>query len=256
MIEANAAEAKVTLCYLGYPHSGKSTDRMPSSLARAAKRVEPLLSDRERARAERLVYASDRACFVLAHALKRRVLAQLGAGPATELTFETDANGRPELVFNAPYGRPATFPIFSLSHTYGMVACAAMWSDDEALSLGLDIEWTHRAVEAQALADHYLAPIEAEWLRSRPSATRDFDFIRLWTMKEAVAKALGLGLLHPFDQFACDVDGATAHGKGLDDGIPLAVTPLDIGSEHAGSLALRGTATAAVAMRRLSLSDL
>lgn len=261
MIEANEPGAKVTFCYLAYPHCGQRTDRVSPSVARTAERVEAVLSDDERTRADRFVFASDRVGFLLAHALKRRLLEHLGAGPAAELTFETDNNGRPGLVSSAIHRKATAFATFSLSHTTGMVACAAGWSDDADLSLGLDIEWTGRewtgrAVDMQDLADHVLAPAEADWLRSRPTASRDFDFLRLWTMKEAVAKALGLGLLHPFDQFVCNIERQTAHGRGLDDGKPWAVRLLEIGSEHTGTLALRGAATMAVTAWPLSLSDM
>ncbi|MFG3713891.1 4'-phosphopantetheinyl transferase family protein [Micromonospora sp. NPDC047730] len=59
--------------------------------------------------------------------------------------------------------------------------------------VGVDVERS-RPLPALALARRWYAPAEAAWLAGRPAGGRAADFLRLWTAKEAVGKALGVGL--------------------------------------------------------------
>ncbi|MEV5768963.1 4'-phosphopantetheinyl transferase superfamily protein [Micromonospora sp. NPDC052213] len=59
--------------------------------------------------------------------------------------------------------------------------------------VGVDVERS-RPLPALALARRWYAPAEAAWLAGRPAGGRAADFLRLWTAKEAVGKALGMGL--------------------------------------------------------------
>jgi 4'-phosphopantetheinyl transferase len=80
----------------------------------------------------------------------------------------------------------------SLSHTHGHAALAAGPAD---LRLGVDLEWL-AARDYVSMATLAFAAGEAAWLEAMDdeSARRD-AFYTLWTLKEACAKALGLGLL-------------------------------------------------------------
>ncbi|MEU4643845.1 4'-phosphopantetheinyl transferase superfamily protein [Micromonospora sp. NPDC023814] len=59
--------------------------------------------------------------------------------------------------------------------------------------VGVDVERS-RPLPALALGRRWYAPAEAAWLAGRPAGGRAADFLRLWTAKEAVGKALGVGL--------------------------------------------------------------
>jgi 4'-phosphopantetheinyl transferase len=71
--------------------------------------------------------------------------------------------------------------------------------------VGIDVEYTLRTVETLALADRYFAPSEAAVLRSLPPLTRNEAFFDYWTLKEAYAKARGMGMSLPFHAFAFDL---------------------------------------------------
>jgi 4'-phosphopantetheinyl transferase len=147
------------------------------------------LSAEEGARADRFRLAADRAAYVAAHALLRALLA---------------AHGVPRPRFAAgPWGRPeladAAVPLrFSLTHTRRLVAAAVAWRDD----VGVDAETTDPALDATGLAARFFAPAEAAMLRNLPVPARPDTFCRLWTLKEAFAKAVGRGLSVPLDAFA------------------------------------------------------
>ncbi|MGC4838280.1 4'-phosphopantetheinyl transferase family protein [Micromonospora vinacea] len=77
----------------------------------------------------------------------------------------------------------------SVSRTAGLVVVAAR----RAGAVGVDVERI-RPLPALALARRWFPPTELAWLGDRPEAGRTVDFLRLWTAKEAVGKALGRGL--------------------------------------------------------------
>ena len=77
----------------------------------------------------------------------------------------------------------------ALSHTRGAVAVALT-----ALGpLGVDAERV-RPLPALALARRWLCDAEARWLSGTAATAQTVGFLLLWTQKEAVGKALGVGL--------------------------------------------------------------
>lgn len=147
-----------------------------------AEMIEPwcaVLDDAERARAARFHCAADRAAFIAAHLLTRQMLSEAAGMPSREIVFARAAGGRPYAVNAAPWH-------FSLSHTRRLVACAVT----EAGAVGLDVEPLSRAVEAEAIAQRFFAPAEAQLVATGGRMV----FLRLWTLKEAYLKATGAGL--------------------------------------------------------------
>lgn len=77
----------------------------------------------------------------------------------------------------------------SISHHAGRTAVAATTLGP----IGIDIE-TVRRVPARALAERWFDPAEARYVAGLPEHAQSDAFLRLWTLKEAVGKALGVGL--------------------------------------------------------------
>lgn len=75
----------------------------------------------------------------------------------------------------------------SISHT-GNWLCCALYKEQ---SIGVDIERSNRAVNL-ALAERYFSKEEIAYLLSASATT--YCFLRLWTLKEAYGKALGIGI--------------------------------------------------------------
>ena len=146
----------------------------------------------ERERCAAFHFARDRRIYLAAHALTRALLSACTGHRPAALSFETDGFGRPQL-------RPAGSmrPAFSLSHTAGLVACAA-WHGNE---VGIDVEGLSRPRDELLLAESFFAPSEARALKHMATAARAERFIATWTLKEAYAKARGLGLGLPFTDF-------------------------------------------------------
>ncbi|MDQ1725636.1 MAG: 4-phosphopantetheinyl transferase, partial [Frankiaceae bacterium] len=148
-----------------------------------------VLSEAERALALRLAGDDHRRDFIHSHALLRRALSACAPDvPAAAWDFTTTDSGRPEVAGPFPHLS------FSLSHTDGVVACvvaadAACGIDVEAHSAGTTVASRRVLTEPEHALLRQAAPAEASVL-----------YARLWTLKEAYAKARGLGLLLPFDQ--------------------------------------------------------
>jgi 4'-phosphopantetheinyl transferase len=156
------------------------------------------LSDAERQRAAGFRFARDRNSYVTAHALLRLALSERVPEVApSQWQFVSDAGGRPELAaaFKALGVR------FSLSHAPGAVACVVT----QEAACGIDVESLAREIDVFALARRTASVTEREVLQALPVADRRALFLRLWTLKEAYAKAIGSGLSTPFSSLSFDL---------------------------------------------------
>mgnify|MGYP006277301845 CR=1 FL=1 len=162
------------------------------------------LSGAERERAGRFVFARDRWAYSAAHSLLRTLLAEHHHLSPLDWTFRNNAYGRPEL---CPDRHGPAAPRFNISHTHGRVAVALTLDHVPAgLDVGVDVENVARTADVLALARRFLSGQEADWLESLPATEHHTQFLRLWTLKEAVAKAVGMGLSLNFQSFHCRFD--------------------------------------------------
>jgi len=177
-----------------------------------------LLGEAERERAARFVFARDRWSYTAAHALLRAMLAEFHGLPPLAWRFRANGHGRPEI---DPAIAPPALPQFNISHTRGMAACALTTGPLPAgVEVGVDAECLGRPTDSLALAERYFSHHEAEWLRALPQARLDAEFLRLWTLKEAVAKAVGLGLALDFKAFHCSLNPLSVSFEGPGFGPP------------------------------------
>lgn len=98
------------------------------------------------------------------------------------LTFQSDQFGKPYL-----HSHPQL--AFNQSHSDSMLALC--YSLDIA-HIGIDIEDKNRVMRVQALAQHSLTP--AEYVRFQEAPDQQRYWLKLWTIKEAVLKASGIGI--------------------------------------------------------------
>lgn len=162
-------------------------------------RLSAKLDRHERDRAERLVFEADRSVFVAAHALLRHALGMMFEGSA--IRFRTGAYGKPELDLDAEHGVH-----FNLSHTRGMVVCAICRDHP----IGVDVEAMDPGVDIEMLARQYFAASEHQLIVEAPSHHRAELFFRLWTLKEAMLKAVGVGLTAPLREFVFALNPVTS----------------------------------------------
>lgn len=159
---------------------------LPGALATPA--AWACLSAAEQARRRALHFAADRQLFAAAHVLLRHALAACLGAAAQRLAFVTNAHGRPELFSRRQARRHALR--FSLSHSAGLVAVAVTLGCD----VGVDVEPARPDLPLDDLTPGLLSAVERHWFSALPAAERAGAFTGLWTLKESLLKAYGLGI--------------------------------------------------------------
>lgn len=122
-----------------------------------------------------------------ARSLLRHVVAALGGAEPHQVLLDRDARGRP--VLRAPAGLDV-----SISHTDDVLVVGVA----RGRRIGVDVEARDRPLLAPGLAEKICHLEELAELRDLPPVARNARLVRLWTLKEAYTKALGLGLAHDF----------------------------------------------------------
>jgi 4'-phosphopantetheinyl transferase len=164
--------------------------RLPQATGALAALLERLLPE-ERARAERFHRLEDRLRFAVGRAALRERLAVCLQLPPTNVPIITGANGKPELAGSAQRWE------FNITHSGDYVLLALVWGR----AVGVDVE-KHRELDIGELSRHCFSADERAALAALSPKDRADAFFAVWTRKESVLKALGVGLGFPLDQFS------------------------------------------------------
>jgi len=126
--------------------------------------------------------------YLAGHLLTRLLLGKITGENWTAITLYSDANGKPYAKANL------SLPAFNLSHAGNWLAIAVTTSG----RLGIDIEVSGANPipdsELLEIARRNYSDCEYRDLRTLPLHEKSFHFYRMWTIKEAVIKAIGYGL--------------------------------------------------------------
>ena len=163
------------------------------------------LSSDERTRHARIRMPAARHEFLVARVLLRSVLSHYADVPPSGWVFRYDEHGRPDVAFPAAHRRLQ----FNLTHTRDLVACVVGLDDP----VGIDAEDARRPVP-DSLGARVLSRSELSALRALPPGERQRRFFEYWTLREAYAKARGVGLSLPLRELTFRVDptcGVRAH---------------------------------------------
>ncbi|MCY0935094.1 4'-phosphopantetheinyl transferase family protein [Streptomyces sp. H34-S4] len=157
------------------------------------------LDEHEQETVGRFLFERDRRQYLVAHALVRRVLALETGIPEATAVIRRSARGRPFLqtpVGGLPRGGPELDFNLSHAHAYNLLGVVREGR------IGVDVERLDRGERwLEAIVESF-APDERDWMyRAAPGRPRDLRALRLWTLKEAYAKARGLGLGLAYDSF-------------------------------------------------------
>jgi len=162
--------------------------------------VERILSAAENQRGQRFRFREDRHSYIATHALKR-LLAHWATGlPAASLNFQSTELGKPFL--------SGSNLAISLSHTRSLAVVALSWQG----AIGVDAETLTSVFEplGDLLALGVLSAPELDLISGADKPP--LAFLQLWTAKEAISKAIGLGLSMPFTDIT--LSGSSAHAAG------------------------------------------
>lgn len=149
-----------------------------------ATRLVELLSADERARSDALRFERHRRRYVAGRGRLRELLAAYADAEPRALVLVERANGKPELE-----GHELRF---NLAHSEAVGICAV-----SAVEVGVDVEVVDRRRRPQwrAVGERFFHPDEVALVRGVTDEAGWLEFLRIWTLKEACLKAVGVGLL-------------------------------------------------------------
>lgn len=168
-----------------------SLDQSAHDIARHA----ALLNGEERARAGRFLNERHGNRFVVGRGGLRLRLASYLNRPPADLVFSYGPHGKPMLP-------QAGAPHFNLAHSDGEAVLAVC----RDLAVGVDIERGHQP-DGDIVGRFFSSDENKAW-QHLPEAAREGAFFQAWTAKEAVLKALGVGLSVPLSAFSVTISAA------------------------------------------------
>jgi 4'-phosphopantetheinyl transferase len=139
-----------------------------------------LLTDEERARADRYRFDDDRRRSIVARAATRRILSRLAGAAPRDLLIVEGEHGKPELA-----GRVIEF---NASHSGDLVALAFA----RETAVGIDVERRRVLHDPLAIARRFFSERELAFISAAGDAAA--AFFTVWTAKEAIVKASGKGI--------------------------------------------------------------
>ena len=103
--------------------------------------------------------------------------------PGRSIQMATNPSGKPTLA-----GDWANSGLsFNLSHAGDWLAIAVA----DSVAVGIDIESSQRHLRWRKLSRRYFSPAEADWLDTMDETAGTLQFLRHWTAREALIKAMG-----------------------------------------------------------------
>jgi phosphopantetheinyl transferase len=164
-------------------------------------RLAGILDEGEIARAERIRRPPDRCAF-----LSGRILTRMALSDWMDQEIHPRAWRLAEDGFGKPYViSPLPASQFNISHAGGAVVVGI-----DSLPIGVDIE-TLDWLDAEDIPISVLSTGERALLERHPPELRGRVFLRLWTLKEALAKQDGEGIALDFSTLdvSCRLEGRT-----------------------------------------------
>jgi 4'-phosphopantetheinyl transferase len=147
------------------------------------------LSQDETHRANKFYFTHHQQRFTMARAMMRLLLAQYLSLSASELVFEYSKYGKPYLSCHEEIE-------FNLSHSENW----AVLGIGKKYPLGVDIEiFSERPYHG--IGNHVFSTQENQALHKLPHSLKPLGFFSLWSQKEALIKACGLGLTYNTTEF-------------------------------------------------------
>jgi 4'-phosphopantetheinyl transferase len=159
---------------------------VPLEGIQSAVHLSAILSVEERSRAGRFYLDEPRNRFVAGRAALRTILSRYLGVRAAGLVIVDGEHGKPRL---ATTKGPAQL-FFNVAHSADLALVAVT----VGCEVGIDIERGREVSHWQEIAQRYFHDAEVRAILASPPAERALSFLRCWTAKEAILKALGVGL--------------------------------------------------------------
>jgi 4'-phosphopantetheinyl transferase len=151
-----------------------------------------------------MIRSVDRRRYIAARAALREILGSYLRTPPSSLSIACSGSGKPFLE-----NQPQVHPLhFNVSHAGDLALVAVSCG----LQVGIDIERFRELKAANDILRDFFGPPEQALVQSHPQAEQAEAFFRVWTRREAAAKAVGMGLMRSFLGFSLPAAPLSPHG--------------------------------------------
>ena len=153
-----------------------------------------ILNSEETARAQRFIKPQHQQRFTVARGMLRILLGRYLQQDPSTLQFHFNKYGK-------PYLQTSSNIEFNLSHSNNL----ALLAIGQQYPLGVDIEYFSQRPFID-IAKIMFSPNELEYLNNASPEQHTPIFFNIWTQKEAVIKACGIGLTYPTKTFDVSIN--------------------------------------------------
>jgi 4'-phosphopantetheinyl transferase len=144
-----------------------------------------LLSIAEIKKLDELVFKKDKKIYLVSHVILRLILSFYSKIPPLLIRYKFNC-------YNKPYIDSNQDLYFSLSHSNNMSIIAL-----SKYEIGVDIEYLNYDISYLEIANNYFELREVNIINSQPTIEKKLRvFYQIWTMKEALLKGIGTGLIN------------------------------------------------------------
>jgi 4'-phosphopantetheinyl transferase len=158
-----------------------------------------LLASDERRRASEFRFDDPRRRYVVARGALRRLLGNYLQVDPADVGLTTDGNQKPHLAVK----HAAAGLHFNVSHSGDLAVIGYALGCE----VGIDVEELREVCHLEQIARRFFHPSETSAVLSTPASDRSLAFLRCWTGKESLLKALGTGIVGNLADFQIPVDG-------------------------------------------------
>ncbi len=156
--------------------------------------LDKILAKDEKERAGLFHFNEDRATYKACHAMLRLLLSKKTGTDPSELVFLKEENNKP--------GIENSRIRFNITHTRDAFGIAFSEND----YIGIDIEKLNRHSDVTSLTNTYFSDSDRDFISGSAYGAAE-RFILLWTRKEALLKAVGIGIITDLKKISVYTDG-------------------------------------------------
>lgn len=191
------------------------------------------LPETEAKKAGRFRFEIHRTRYIKGHYLLRALLGMYLGTDFYDREFHVNKHGKPALKNT----KTEDTILFNISNSENIYVCAFSQNRD----IGIDIEKNHDLPEMDQIMERFFSPDEKKIFRSFSQDAKKTSFFKYWARKEALLKAMGVGLSMPLDEvkvLCANNDGSRVFTK--HNGTEWILDDIDILDGFASALAREG----------------
>ena len=151
-----------------------------------------LLSQDEQVRAKEFYFVRDRNRYIIARGILRSLIANYAGITPENILFKYTEYGKPYLAVNNDFSEIK----FNLAHSKDSI----VYAFTQNIDVGIDIEFINKDFVMEDVVNYCCSKQEQSILQKLSRFEKHYYFYKLWVIKEALVKAMGIGLSYDLRQ--------------------------------------------------------